>query len=297
MNRIITRFLDGRVCAYDGAAEGALDPVIAFAADADEVSGHDVAPDLGRAVYATQHEVVCVDGGGAVWRYDLLPRSTVRYGHHPGCAFSKDGKTVWVYRPDAMAGRGGLDRWVVLDAAGGGVLAEADLGTVGHGGRHHRHPNGTDVLLDVGEGQDGVNLFRGSLRSGLESFRYDWIDRCVLDLAPDGSRFMTADHEQDDVAFHRYPDGEVTLRFRLEEFGVDTEDGFVEWSGGFLTNETAIVTVGGEEEWHRHYRVDLASGGMAPFDAESRDAYDIEPLGDGSWLTTGTDGRPVRRRS
>ncbi|WP_225993077.1 hypothetical protein [Actinomadura rudentiformis] len=282
------------------ASEGALEPAARFEVrPGDEVAGHAVAPDLSRVVYATQHVVVCLGrDGGEVWRYDLLPRSNEKYGHWPGCEFSLDGKTVWVYRPDGMANRADQDRWVVLSADSGEVIAQAELGTVGHGGEHHRHPNGVDILLDVGEGQDGVHIFRG-VGDGLELLKYPWEDRCLIDLAPDGRQFMTVYHDQSDVAFHSYPSGDVILELSMEVFGHDPEEIFFQWSGGYLDADTAIVTVGGEtedeEEWHRHYRVDLRTGGvLGAFDAHSESAYDIEPLGDGTWLTSGSGSHPVR---
>ncbi|WP_395968517.1 hypothetical protein [Actinomadura sp. 6N118] len=284
------------------ASAGALEPVARIEVQSgDEVTGHAVAPDLSRVVYATQHAVVCIGrDGGELWRYDLLPRSNEKYGHWPGCEFSLDGKTVWVFRPDAMANRANQDQWVVLSADSGAVVAQAEVGTVGHGGQHRRHPNGVDILLDVGEGQDGVNLFRGVLAGDrLELFKYPWSDRCLIDLAPDGRQFMTVYHDQSDVAFHTYPGGEVVLQLSMEVFGHEPHDAFFEWSGGYLDADTAIVTIGGEtedeEEWHRHYRVDLRTGGVSgDFDARSESAYDIEPLGDGTWLTSGSDGHPVR---
>ena len=55
-----------------------------------------------------------------------------------------------------MFGRGeGGDRWLVLDAVDGRVVAEALLPTVGQGAHQVVHPDGRHVLLDVGEGQDG----------------------------------------------------------------------------------------------------------------------------------------------
>jgi hypothetical protein len=214
---------------------------------------------------------------------------------------SVDGRAVWVYRPDSMAGRGRFDQWVALNAATGAIIAQADLGTVGHGGEQFRHPDGEQLLLDVGEGQDGSTIFRGALVADrLELVRYPWGDRCLIDLTPDGSQFMTVHHDQADVAFHTYPGGEATLKLPVEAFGYDPYETYVEWSGGgYLTADTAIVTLGGEaddeKEWFCHYRVNLSSGRVeAEFDGHAEDLYDLEPLGDGSWLTTDPSGHPIR---
>jgi hypothetical protein len=125
--------------------------------------------------------------------------------------------------------------------------------------------------------------------------RYPWSDRCLIDLAPDGRQFMTVDHEQADVAIHTYPDGEVTFTLSVDAFGHDPDEICVEWSGGYLNQD--IVTLVGEtedeQEWFRHYRV--SSGQVqAGFDAHAENAYDIQPLGDGSWLTADPSGHPIR---
>lgn len=72
---------------------------------------------------------------------------------------------MWVYRPDARAGRGGADQWVGYDADSGAVLARRELETVGHGALQHVHPVDGSVHLDVGEGQDGSVTCRGTARA------------------------------------------------------------------------------------------------------------------------------------
>lgn len=110
---------------------------------------------------------------------------------------------------------------------------------------------------------------------------------------------MTVDHGQADVAFHRHPGGDVLLTLSVEDFGYDPEETFVEWSGGYLTRDTAVVTLGGEaedeEEWFRHHLVDVRTGTIGgEIAAEATNPYELEPLGNGSWLTDGPDGHPVR---
>ncbi|BBA95653.1 hypothetical protein RVR_598 [Actinacidiphila reveromycinica] len=317
--QFLTRLVDGHVCAYrrDGDDEGPLRPVARWRPCAgDEVVGHAADPSLGRAYYTTLHAVVCVAAdGGQVWRSDFAPRSDERYGHRPGCALSADGRALWVYRPDAMAGRGRPDQWTVLDTGTGAALASADLGTVGHSGLQFLHPASGEVLLDVGEGQDGAAVHRASLADGrIDLVRYPWDDRCLLGLAPDGRHFMTVDHAQADIALHTYPDGEVEFTLPVAAFGHDPEAARVEWSGGYLDADTVIVTLVGEsdgyggsdgsgdegdegaEEWTRRYLVDTRTGRVrGAFDARTEELYDVRPLGDGSWLTTAPSGHPVRR--
>ncbi|MCC3772522.1 hypothetical protein [Streptomyces sp. UNOC14_S4] len=304
--KTITRHRDGWIHAYvvDSDAFGTLEPVASFQPRAgDEVVASVVRPDLERVVYTTLNGVVCLTrGGDPVWASAFAPHSDVRHGHRPGCALSLDGRTVWVYRPDAMAGRGGGDQWVVYDADSGAVLACRELETVGHGAGHHVHPVDGSIYLDIGEGQDGSVILRGAIGADGEPefVTYPWWDRCLIDLAPGGEQFMTVDHGQGDVAFHSHPGGDVLFTLSVEAFGYEPEEGtFVEWSGGYLTSDTAAVTLGGEtedgEEWFRYHLVDVRTGTLSgEIAVEAASPYELVPLGDGSWLTDGPDGHPVR---
>lgn len=189
----------------------------------DDVVGHAVSVGRERVYCTTLHAAVRVTADGTeVWRSGFEPRSDRRHGHRPGCALSSDERVLWVYRPDAMAGRDGHDQSVALDAATGPVVAQAELPTVGH-----------------------------------------------------GHEFMTVHHEQADGALRTCPEGEV--RFTL----------------------SVAVTLGGEtadeQEWFRHYRVDVRSGRVGTeFAAHTDSPYDVQSLGNGTWLTTDPSGHPVR---
>ncbi|MER6583865.1 hypothetical protein [Nonomuraea sp. NPDC001023] len=302
--QIITRLVDGRICVYDLAAKasGVLSPaMICPPSPGDDVIDHAIAADFQRVYYTTLNAVVCVTPDGAeVWRSGLEPESVQRYRHEPGCVLSFDGRVVWVYRPDAMAGRDRPDQWVALDAWSGAVIAQADLQTVGHGGVQLLHGTSGQVLLNVGEGQDGSVIYRASLtKAGIDLFCYPWDDRCLIDLSPDGRQFMTVDHNQADIAVHAYPEGGVAFTLSVDAFGHDPDEAYVEWCGGYLSPDTVIVTIAGEtedeQEWIHHYRVDARSGQVqAELDARGEHSYDIRPLGDGTWLTTHPSGHPVR---
>ncbi|WP_189716766.1 hypothetical protein [Streptomyces phaeofaciens] len=304
--KVITRHRDGRIRAYvvDSGVFGVLEPAAVFRPrPGDEVVDSVVRPDLERVVYTTLNSVVCLTrAGDLVWTSDFEPHSDRPHGHRPGCALSADGRTVWVYRPDAMAGRGGADQWVVHDADSGAVLARRKLETVGHGAGHHTHPVDGSIYLDIGEGQDGSVILRGTAGADgeVEFMTYPWSDRCLIDLAPDGQQFMTVDHGTADVSFHRHPGGEVLFTLPVEAFGYDPEETFMEWNGGYLTSDLAVVTLGGEgeegeEEWFRHHLIDLRTGTPSgEFAVEVTHPYELDPLGDGSWLTDGPDGGPVR---
>ncbi|MFF2097476.1 hypothetical protein [Streptomyces sp. NPDC058202] len=303
--RLVTRLVDGDICAYDLDAEvlGVLTPtVVCRPSPGDDVVEHAVSSDLRRAFYTTLDAAVCVTADGVeIWRSGFEPRSEHRMGHRPGCVLSLDGSTVWVYRPDVMAGRGRPDQWVALNAGTGALVAQTDLRTVGHGGEQFLHPEDGHVLLDVGEGQDGSVIYRASLVEGrMDLVPYPWDDRCLIGLSPDGSHFMTVAHDQTDVALHTYPDGKVTFALSVDAFGHDPDEIYVEWSGGHLGPDTLVVSLMGEtedeQEWFRHYTVDAHSGGVhGEFDARTENPYDLRPLGDGSWLTTDPSGHPIRR--
>ena len=258
---------------------------------ATEPRGQAVGPDLTSAVYTTDNDLVCVGRAGEVrWRHAFGTVQDEVSGVRAGCAFSHDGTTVWLFRPDAMGHwNDSRDTWHVLDATTGALLAGAGLDTAGHGGEHHVHPNGTDVLLDVGEGQDGSLLFRGRLDGTTLDVRpYPWNDRVLVALTADGRHFMTVHHDQDDAAFHTYPGGDVIARVCATDLGYD-EDAWLAWTGGYLDADTAYVVVAGEnddEEWFHHHLVDARTGthhGL--FDARTDDPYGVIPAGDGTWLT------------
>lgn len=304
---MITRHRDGWIHAYvmGSGVSGVLEPAAVFQPrPGDEVVESAVRPDLERVVYTTLNGVVCLTRAGELaWTSNFEPHSDRPHGHRPGCVLSQDGRTVWVYRPDAMAGRGSGDQWVVHDAGSGAVLARRVLETVGHGAGHHVHPVDGSIYLDIGEGQDGSVILRGTAGAdgAAEFVTYPWRDRCLIDLAPDGQQFMTVDHGQADVAFHRHPSGDVLFTLPVEAFGFDPEETFVEWSGGYLTPDLAVVTLGGEgqdedgEEWFRYYLVDVRTGSLSgEIAVEVDNPHELVPLGDGSWLTDGPDGNPVR---
>ncbi|MFJ4501159.1 hypothetical protein [Streptomyces sp. NPDC088864] len=287
----------------DAGVVGVMEPAAVFhPRPGDQVEEAVVWPDLQRVVYTTVDSVVCLTRDGELlWAADFLPHSDRRLGNWPGCALSLDGRTVWVYRPDVMAGRGRADQWVVHDANTGEVLARHQVETAGHGGSHHVHPADGSIYLDIGEGQDGSVILRGvpGENGEAEFVTYPWPDRCLIALSPDGQQFMTVDHGQGDVAFHRHPSGEVLFTLPVEAFGYEAETTMMEWSGGYLTPDLAVVPLAGEdedeEEWFRHHLIDLRTGThKGELATEATDAYGLVPLGDGTWLTGDPDGNLSR---
>ncbi|MFE6886717.1 hypothetical protein [Streptomyces sp. NPDC057694] len=66
-----------------------------------------------------------------------------------------------------------------------------------------------------------------------------------------------------------------------------------------LLPAAAIGTLGGErqgeEVWFRYHLVDVRTGTPSgELTVEVRTPYELLPMGDGSWLTDGSHGHPVR---
>ncbi|MCW2136981.1 hypothetical protein BXY51_001506 [Actinoplanes cyaneus] len=242
-------------------------------------------------VYATEGTVIRIDPGGSErWRLDLDmedpdPAAMI------DVAFSADDSRVWVYAPNPAAEH---DEWIVLDAATGAILSRRPLEAVGQGGHQFPLRDGR-MMLDVGEGQDGSLIFLAGPDG--EPRNFGWSDRVLIDVSPDERQFMTIDHEgQADVALHAFPGGEVLVRLTVSDFGEDPEIGVIEWTGGYLDAETVIVVVHGEDEeaggpWWRHYRVNTGTGEVLDdLGIVTIDEYDLQPLGDGTFVVTDTDG-------
>jgi hypothetical protein len=285
--KLISRLVDDEIQIYDDA----LDQVGSFPIPAG-VQGQAVSSTADRLVYAVDDEVVCT--GAAEWRFDLGPRGAKALVAYTGCTFSLDDTVVWVYSPDALADRGARrDRWIALDSATGAVRESFELDSAGQGGQMIPHPDG-DMLLDVGEGQDGSRTYR--VRLGGQLSTYPWHDRVLIDLSPSGRQFMTVDHGQEDVAFHTFPGGEVELRVEIAPLEDDPGDAGFEWTGGYLDETTVVAVVAGvaeedeEEEWWRHCTIDVRTGEITAMPVVTVDVYDLQPLGDGTYLSTDTDG-------
>ncbi len=88
----------------------------------------------------------------------------------------------------------------------------------------------------------------------------------------------------------------MLVRLTVADFGADPEIGVIEWTGGYLDAETAIVVVYGEDEdaggpWWRHHRVDTRTGEVqGDLGIATIDENDLQPLGDGTYVITDTDG-------
>jgi hypothetical protein len=272
----ISRATDLGIEIYDAEAE-----LVTTVPTPGLVESHSVAGSLQLIAYVTAEDVVCVDRAGEErWRFRLGATPVVR----DDCAFSGDDTLLWVYAPGVEAGRDGPDRWLALDAGTGEPQTVHELPCAGQGGSQYATPDGRYQLLDVGEGQQGSLIFR----AGPELYRYPGHDRVLVAVSPTGDQLMTVHHEQADVVFHAFADGEILIRVPATAFG--HRGAFIAWSGGYLDARTAIVVLSDDEvAWH--HTVDVRTGevtGTLP--VTTIDEYDLQPLGDGGFLVTDTDG-------
>jgi hypothetical protein len=261
-----------------------------------------VAPGLDRAAYTTDHDLVRVDPDGTVlWRLslDAPPRSEHFMHGKASIAFSADGALLWLYLPDlAWHGPGRTDRLLALDPATGDVLAEADLGSSGHGAEVRPDPNSGEVLVGVGEGQDGGRTFRARLDGGALDLTEYALTGHLFDLSPDGRVFLLSDDHE--VTFHAFPSGDLLSRVGLDAFGYDEERFetlFVgEYAADFLDDRTAVIAVTGEvvapedggpydADFHENHAVDVATGRvLGPLPEPYRFSEWLTVLGNGSWM-------------
>jgi hypothetical protein len=306
--RLVSRVRDGELLVFDleSAAEGGTAACAVFPVPGKEERGCAVcSPDGSFAAYCTAYEAARVGCDGSVaWRARFEAPPTPLSAAWSDCVASRDGTQVWVYRPDAMLDRG-EDTWLVLDARDGAVLAQTTLPTVGQGAHHVPLPDGS-MLLEVGEGQDGVYLFRGHLESGaLAVHEFDFDGRCLIGASPSGGEFMSVGHAQRDATFHRTADGAEIGSVDVERIaaGVPALVGaaYVSWNGGYLTDDSALIIIDGEQDgdghggaWHRAVHVDIPSGALSEVAVPFHRDCDVHGLGDGTWITVEPDGSLAR---
>lgn len=282
--RVISRRTDAGVQVFDAS----VDPLHVFPVP-DEVRSWSVSSTRDALVYADDEDVVRIDAdGGERWRFRLGPCSPPGESTPADAQFSADDALVWVYVPTFMCGRGETDEWIVLDAATGESRSRRPVPSGGQGGRQFPLDDGR-MMLDVGEGQNGSRIFLASPDGAVHDF--GWEDRVLIDVSPDQRQFMTVDHQgQEDVALHSLPGGEVLFRLDVAAFGADPEVEVVEWAGGYLDAGTVVVVILGDEDW-RHHRVDTHTGAvLGDLGIVTIDENDLQPLGDGTYVITDTDG-------
>ncbi|MEV6846332.1 hypothetical protein [Actinoplanes sp. NPDC051411] len=282
-----------------------------------------VSPTLDLAVFSGQHALHAVDADGALrWRvrhacwqgaclelhdsYEEYADSAGHRHHDDGsCWISADGSTVWAHvctplTQDIEPENVELgEEWLVLDAVDGRVLGRASTDTATAGSHHVPHPDPGQMGLSVGEGQDGVPLLWGRWDgSRLTVTRIGDDDRCLIDVSPDGSQFLTVAHEQGELALHRLPDGAVTHEVAAYDqipphpqasSDTEEEEAFWDYRCGFVDEHTVIAS-SGEDRQPRHWLIDTAQGkvlGQVEYPMPVMESP--MALGDGTWLTCGED--------
>ncbi|MGC5017083.1 hypothetical protein [Micromonospora sp. DT47] len=148
----------------------------------------------------------------------------------------------------------------MLDAVDGRVLGRASTDTAAAGSHHVPHPDLGKMGLSVGEGQDGVPLRWGRWDGArLTVTRIGDDDRCLIDVSPRGTRFLTVAHEQGELAIHRLPDGavmhEVAAYHRLPPHSRapsdSEEEPFWDYQCGLVDERTVIASTGERGEEHQ----------------------------------------------
>ncbi|WP_143728269.1 hypothetical protein [Micromonospora cremea] len=232
-----------------------------------------VSPALDLAVFSGQHALHAVDAAGtlrwqvrhACWAPSCLSLhdSYQEYAdstehRHPdsgSCWISADGSTVWAHvrtpLPDDVNSEFD-EEWLVLDGVDGRILGRASTDTAA-AGHHVPSPDPGQMGLSVGEGQDGVPLLWGRWDGArLAVNRIGDDDRCLIDVSPCGTRFLTVAHGQGELAIHSLPDGvvahEVVADDRLPPHpqapSEPEEEPFWDYQCGFVDESTVIASTG-----------------------------------------------------
>lgn len=250
-------------------------------------------------VYETGGAAVRVDPDGRErWRTDLglYERSTAK--NRVDFQFSADDSQLWVLVPSILDGRAEHDDLIVLDAVTGELRSRRRLPVTGQGGQQFPLRDGR-MLVDVIGGEGNLHVLLAGPTG--EPHDFGWNDRGLAAVSPDERQFITVNFGQDDLAFHAFPGGEIQARTPLSAFGdllgpdIDMGEVFLEWDGGYLDDETAIAVITGEHslegDWWRHFRVSTLTGEvLGEMGIVTTHPYDLQPLGDGTYVITDTDG-------
>jgi hypothetical protein len=250
-----------------------------FRSKLDGRAAHAVSPDLRYAALAEPTRVRLVDQDGRT-RWEVPHDHWGPYGRG-SCWISAVDPVVWASVPRADD----HDEWWVLELDSGRVLARSELLAEQAGTVHFPHPDGRHVALATGEGQDGVEIYWG-LWDGKGAWirRFDSRERCLADLSPDGSRFLTTSHSGGDsrIAVHRFSDGQV-LAARTPESTFESAETRFEYAAAFVRDDL-IVACSFDGEESVALSADLSSSNALEYpDGTAR--VPIVSDGAGRWLT------------
>ncbi|MFG2328520.1 hypothetical protein ACGFMM_02740 [Streptomyces sp. NPDC048604] len=277
---------------------------------------HSVSPDAAFAAFSGQRSVRAVARDGstlweyrhACWDQELGHEHTgddqqvCRDSEHGSCRVSDDGRYVWAHVVDPETEYDEL--WVVLDARDGRELARLPLESVASGSHHVSHPDGVHMGLDIGMGQDGIELHWGHW-DGEKLTTWDLnenLDRILMDVHPEHEGFLTMEHYGADLQLHAL-DGAVLAEGEAPP-GAEAWD----WCAGFLDAGTVMACTGleyGEDDEDdsydevRHWLLDAATlriRGAVAYPSGPAGGY-VRPLGDGTWLTYDEESATLSRWS
>ncbi|MEV0648218.1 hypothetical protein AB0I28_23430 [Phytomonospora sp. NPDC050363] len=278
-----------------------------------------VSPSLELAVFCGTHALRAVDRSGRTrwehrhacwaWRCQESHRDEAEYADDdehraPACGsahFSADGRLVWAHVRTGItivdAHKASPDHaWLVLDAATGKVLAQADVTTYAHASGHITHPDSSRM------GLDGDSLLWGRFDGSALHVEQTGVGNVVTDAGAVGGHYLALDDGRSSLAVHRLADGELlgslappmfegVSEARIEEDS-DYESRW-QWAPRFLTATTVFASTNESDVLagpDRHWLLDLPSMRIRgqvtyPEPTGSRSAV----LGDGRWMTYGLD--------
>ncbi|MFB9545895.1 hypothetical protein [Micromonospora sagamiensis] len=279
-----------------------------------------VSPTLDLAVFSGQHALHAVDAAGALrwrvrhacwgssclsWHDSYEEYAGIDHGHrhpdHGSCGISADGSTVWAHvrTPLPHDGESALDEeWLVFDAGDGRILGRASTDTGAAGSQHVPHPDPGQMGLRVGEGQDGSPLRWGRWDgTRITVTRISDDDRCLVDVSPCGTRFLTIAHWGRQPAIHRLPDGAVTHEVADHQIPPHPqapsdveEEPFWGYQCGFVDEHTVIASTIEGHGQPRHWLIDTTRGDvLGQVEYPIPVSEDPMALGDGTWLTCGEE--------
>ena len=219
------------------AIDDQLGDLARFRLPEDSVGGHAIRRDLNVAAVSARSRVVAIDRvGNEAWE---VPHPAWGRGdsERGSCWFSADGRYVWAHVPTEDS----PDEWLLIDAGTGGVAGREPLSCHSAGSGMIRHPDGNQVGLSVGEGQDGSETYFGRVEHGLPVVeRLDDRSRVLVAFSPDGGHFLTMPHSSGPIRLHRVADGAVVAS--LDPAASLDEDDEFDIFGGFASPDVVLFT-------------------------------------------------------
>lgn len=254
-----------------------LRPVATYALPYDWPGMHGLAADGQLAALSLADRVALVDPhGGTIWE---APHRHWADGSS-GSTWIADG-VVWATVPGAD---GVPDRWWVLDAATGHLLADLSLECRAVGSDPIPTESAVLLGLSVGSRSQGFHIYCG--RRGAEGAtvqRMPGTTRVLSDVHPSGEVYLTTAQDHEDVAVHAISDGGVVARRAASDL-LDGTD-LIDFKAAYVTDEVVVVRTVLEEA---HLALDAATlEYLAVVDYPVGSGRDnVLGAGYGSWLTT-----------